>query len=126
MQNALLQIANVHCEENLENQRGNLFSKIRYERLLQDLRRKDFQKFSDLLKIEEDFLLDQIELDKGIGKNQLLKENLFLLFLAVVTKMPLIIVGKPGTGKSLSVQLIYNTMRGKYSKPKYGKKSFFA
>ena len=29
----------------------------------------------------------------GIGKKQLLKENLFLLFIAVVTKIALIIVG---------------------------------
>ena len=123
----LLEIANVNCEVKTEDEKNipDLFSKIKYERLAQDLREKNFQKFSDLLKIEEEFLLEQIELDKGIGKNQLLKENLFLLFLAVVTKIPLIIVGKPGTGKSLSAQLIYNSMRGQYSKPKDGKKSFF-
>ena len=62
--------------------------------------------------MEEEFLLKQVELDVGIGKNDLLKENLFLIFLSVVTKIPLIIVGKPGTGKSLSAQLIYNSMRG--------------
>ena len=121
----LLQIANVYCEEIEEIKTGDLFSQIRYQKLRDELREKNFQKFSELIKIEEEYLLDQIELDKGIGKNQLLKENLFLLFLAVVTKIPLIIVGKPGTGKSLSAQLIYNSMRGKYSKPKNGKKSFF-
>ena len=121
----LLQIANVYCEEIEEIKTGDLFSQIRYQKLRDELREKNFQKFSELLKIEEEFLLEQIELDKGIGKNQLLKENLFLLFLAVVTKIPLIIVGKPGTGKSLSAQLIYNSMRGKYSKPKNGKNSFF-
>jgi len=127
LQKILLEIANVHGKKN-EDEKDyiNLFTKIRYEKLSQDLRGKSFQNFSDLLKIEEEFLLEQIELDKGIGKNQLLKENLFLLFLAVVTKIPLIIVGKPGTGKSLSAQLIYNSMKGKYSKPKEGKKiSFF-
>ena len=125
--NILLEIANVYAEKKDENEKkgNNLYSKIRYEKLSQDLREKNFQNFSDLLKIEEEFLLEQIEKDKGIGENQLLKENLFLLFLAVVTKIPLIIVGKPGTGKSLSAQLIYNSMRGKYSKPKDGKKSFF-
>ena len=61
---------------------------------LKDLRGKIFEKFSDLLEIEEDFLIKQVELDKGIGKNQSLKENLFLIFLGVVTKIPLIIVGK--------------------------------
>jgi len=127
LQPILLDIANVYEEKKNEEEKNwtNLFTKIRYERLSQDLRGKNFQNFSDLLKIEEEFLLEQIELDKGIGKNQLLKENIFLLFLAVVTKIPLIIVGKPGTGKSLSAQLIYNSMKGKYSKPKYGKKSFF-
>ena len=125
LRNKLLQIANVHCEEIEEDTKGDLFSQIRYQKLRDELREKNIQKFSDLLKIEEDFLLEQVELDKGIGKNQLLKENLFLLFLALVTKIPLIIVGKPGTGKSLSAQLIYNSMRGKYSKPKNGKKSFF-
>jgi len=35
------------------------------------------------------------------------------------TNIPLIIVGKPGTGKSMSSQLIYNSMRGKYSKNKF-------
>ena len=77
--------------------------------------------FSDFLKIEEDYLLNKIELDKGIGKNTLLKENVFLLFLSVVTNIPLIIIGKPGTGKSLSAQLIDKSLKGKYSKNKFFK-----
>ena len=91
-----------------------------------ELRVSNFCSFNDLLKIGEGFFLNQIELDRGIGNNQLLKENLFLLFLSIVTKIPLIIAGKPGTSKSLSVQLIYNSMRGKYSKLNYNRKSFFA
>ena len=75
--------------------------------------------FSDFLRIEQDYLIDQIELDKGIDKNTLLKENIFLLFLSVITNIPLIIIGKPGTGKNLSTQLIYKSMRGKYSKNKF-------
>jgi len=39
-----------------------------------------------------------------------------------VTKIPLVIVGKPGTGKSLSTQIIYNSMKGKYSKNEFFKK----
>ncbi len=99
--------------------RGNLLDDIKYEKLrkeLEDLKGKSFEKFSDLLEIEEEFLFAQVKPEKGIGKNQSLKENLFLIFLGVVTEIPLIIVGKPGTGKSLSAQLIYNSMRGEYSK----------
>ena len=77
--------------------------------------------FSDFLRIEQDYLLNKIELDKGIGKNTLLKENVFLLFLSVVTNIPLIIIGKPGTGKSLSAQLIDKSMKGIYSKNKFFK-----
>ena len=87
--------------------------------------RKDEQKiennFSDFIKVEQDYLINQIKLEKGIGKNTLLKENVFLSFVSVVTNIPLIIVGKPGSGKSLSAQLIKNSMKGKYSNKKFFK-----
>ena len=75
--------------------------------------------FSDFIRLEEIYLIDKIELKKGIEKNDLLNENLFMMFVSLITKIPLIIVGKPGTGKSLSSQLIYNAMRGEYSKDKF-------
>ena len=105
-----------------ESKEGSLFDNIEYEDLKTDLRNQGINKFSEFLNLEEEFLIDLIELDKGIGKNNLLKENLFLLFLSVVTTIPLIIIGKPGTGKSLSAQLIYKSMKGKYSKNKFFRK----
>ena len=63
-----------------------------------------------------------MELDKEKDKNDLLKENIFLLFLSVITKIPYIIIGKPGSLKRLSVQLISQSMRGKYSKDTFFKK----
>ena len=83
---------------------------------MEEYRGNQIEHFSKILELEEDFLLDQIGTDKGIGKNKLLKENVFLLFLSVCTKIPLIIVGKPGTGKSLSSKLIINSMKREYSK----------
>ena len=124
LQKSLLNIVNVYSEEKDEDKdrEGDLYSKIKYGRLRDDFREHNFRYFSDSLRIEEEFLLDQIELDEGIGKNQLLKENLFLLFISIITKIPLIIVGKPGTSKTISTQLIYNSMRGKYSKNEFFKK----
>ena len=52
---------------------GNLLDDIKYEKLrkeLEDLKGKSFEKFSDLLEIEEEFLFAQVKPDKGIGKNQ--------------------------------------------------------
>ena len=126
----LLKLVNVEETENAkkddetkdEEKKGNLIDQINYKQLKDDLKEEAIFQFSDFLKIEEDFLLDKIELDKGIGKNNLLKENTFLLFLAVITKIPLIIVGKPGTGKTLSAQLVYKSMRGKYSKNTFFRK----
>ena len=78
---------------------------------------KDFNSFLfiDILSKEEDFILNQIRLGDGIGKNNALKENIFLLFTSLNTNIPLIIIGKPGSSKSLSVQLICKEMNGKYS-----------
>ena len=107
-------------DENEDNKgKEDLVSKIENIRLKLFLQEKGIHYFSDFLRLEEEYLLNKIELKKGIGKNDLLKENVFLMFVAVTTNIPLNIVGKPGTGKSLSSRLIYNSMRGEYSKDKF-------
>ena len=70
-----------------------------------------------LFLLVEKYLLKETELDRGIDKS--LRENIFLLFISLLTNIALIIIGKPGSGKSLSSQLIYKSMRGKYSKSKF-------
>ena len=72
----------------------NSLDQIKYKPLKNDLKQEHISQFSDFLKIEEEFLLGEMELEKGIGKNNLLKENTFLLFLAVITKIPLIMVNQ--------------------------------
>ena len=66
--------------------------------------------------ITEQFILDK---KKGIILNKSLKENLFSSFICIVNKIPLIIVGKPGESKSLSIQIIMKSMKGIYSKNKF-------
>ena len=56
-----------------------------------------------------------IEKNTGIALNRALRENLFSIFICIINKIPLIIIGKPGTSKSLSFQILYNTMKGQYS-----------
>ncbi len=106
------------ADENIK-EHEELASKVQNKLLKSFIQENGIKYFSDFLRLEEKYLLDKIELKKGIGKNDLLKENVFLMFVAVTTNIPLIIVGKPGTGKSLSSQLIYNSMRGEYSKDKF-------
>ena len=65
------------------------------------------QSFRYIIKKEQDFLINEIGIkkEKGIGINTPLKENIFLMFISIYAHIPLIIVGKPGISKSLSVQL---------------------
>ena len=75
--------------------------------------------YADFLYIpmkEEKFIAESIDLEKGIAKNKALLDNIFALFVTINTKVPIFIVGKPGCSKSLSVQLINKSMRGKASK----------
>ena len=64
---------------------------------------------------EENYIIKNIELDRGIAKNRALLDNIFSLFIAINNKVPIFIVGKPGCSKSLSVQLIINSMKGSSS-----------
>ena len=76
---------------------------------------KEFLKIpnKEMTYISEQFIIDT---DQGIALNRSLKENLFTSFSCIVNRIPLIIVGKPGEGKSLNIQIINNNMKGIYSK----------
>ena len=92
--------------------------------LLQKLNKifKNFDKsfenkdFLDLPKNEELYIANNIKINNGIAKNRVLLENLFSIFVAINCKIPILIMGKPGSSKSLSVQLIIKSMQGSASK----------
>ena len=75
-------------------------------------------KFLDIPNEEMNFIIDNvdnIDNETGIGKNIILKKNIFLIFTAINIRIPIIICGKPGCSKSLSFELLSNSMKGKYS-----------
>ena len=84
-------------------------------KLSQFFQDKEFLKIplKEMTYISEQFIIDT---DQGIALNRSLKENLFTAFSCRVNRIPLIIVGKPGEGKSLTIQIINNTIKGVYSK----------
>lgn len=53
MREILLKITNVYCEEIEEENKKGDFSPIRCKKLHHEFREKHFQKFNELLKIEE-------------------------------------------------------------------------
>jgi hypothetical protein len=56
-----------------------------------------------------------MEPPKGIALNEALCENLFMIFVSILNKIPIFIVGPPGTSKSLAIDLIAKSMRGQGS-----------
>ena len=60
-----------------------------------------------------------MELPTGIARTQALKENLFATIICTVTHTPLIIVGAPGSSKTLSFNLVIANLKGQESKKEH-------
>lgn len=56
-----------------------------------------------------------MQLGKNIAKNAALRENVFMMTICVELRIPLFLVGKPGSSKSLAKSIISESMRGKDS-----------
>ena len=108
-----LRITNKEERKELKQKMNTILNKYKNIFKLQD--------FLDLPLKEERFIVNNIKLDKGIAKNRALLENLFSLFVAINSKVPIFIVGKPGCSKSLSMQLITKSMQGNASEKPFFK-----
>ena len=56
-----------------------------------------------------------MDIPKGIGKNNALQENIFAILTCLLNKIPIIISGKPGSSKTLAMNLIIKSLKGKNS-----------
>ena len=74
--------------------------------------------FSTAFDEELEYYIGQIELPKGIARTLALKENLFATIICTITHTPLIIVGAPGSSKTLSFNLTIANLKGQDSKKK--------
>ena len=79
------------------------------------------QSFLEIPNREEEYIASNVKIGPGIAKNKALLDNLFTLFVCINTQIPVFICGKPGCSKSLSVQLIYKSMKGENSESQFFK-----
>ncbi|XP_047465467.1 E3 ubiquitin-protein ligase rnf213-beta [Mugil cephalus] len=63
----------------------------------------------------QDFFLENINTRETIAKNVALKENVFLMVVCIELRIPLFLVGKPGSSKSLAKTVVADAMQGKNS-----------
>ncbi|CAF0884533.1 unnamed protein product [Adineta steineri] len=73
----------------------------------------------ELLRDEQNKLIDGMELPADTATNRALTDNIFVLVACIVNKIPVILCGKPGCSKTSSVQIIISNLKGKKSKVSY-------
>ncbi|XP_072501344.1 E3 ubiquitin-protein ligase RNF213 isoform X2 [Notamacropus eugenii] len=60
----------------------------------------------------QDLFLSGVPLRKTIAKNLALKENIFMMVICIELRIPLFLVGKPGSSKSLAKTIVADAMQG--------------
>ena len=87
-----------------------------YQRHMDSTSRRVDVRFLNVFKDELNFYTENVELPPGIAKTQALKENIFATIICTVTRTPLIIVGAPGSSKTLSFNIVVSNLKGQESK----------
>ena len=72
-------------------------------------------KFTTALTDELDWLMQNIELPPGVANTKALRENLFSIITCCMTRIPLIIIGPPGSSKTLSFKIALANLLGEVS-----------
>jgi len=75
----------------------------------------DTMEFMETLESTQQTFTLQLKLGEGIAPNEALCENLFMILISVLNQIPLFVIGKPGSSKSLAMGLIQSNLNGKAS-----------
>ena len=59
--------------------------------------------------------VQQMKFPEGIALNEALCENVFMMLVSVLNQIPIFVIGKPGTSKSLAMELVQTNLQGKAS-----------
>ena len=72
----------------------------------------------------QEVLLESMVLGKNIAHNAALRENVFMMSVCVDLRIPLFLIGKPGSSKSLAKSVLADSMRGQWDSQNGLLKSF--
>ena len=64
----------------------------------------------------QNVFISAIELENNIACNEALRENVFMMVICAEMRIPLFLVGKPGSSKSLAKTIVTDAMQGKSSR----------
>lgn len=81
--------------------------------------------FNEALSRELTWVSENIKLPKGIAPTEALKENIYAIIVCTMTKIPVIIVGPPGSSKTLSFKIVAKNFLGTKSNKEKLKNELF-
>ncbi|CAG8495506.1 695_t:CDS:10, partial [Dentiscutata erythropus] len=78
--------------------------------------------FEEVIRKEQEDYVDRMTLPFNTAKNDALLENVLVMIVCILTKIPVFIIGAPGSSKSLAIRLVSQNLRGSDSNDAYFKK----
>jgi hypothetical protein len=58
-----------------------------------------------------------LKIDGAVALNESLRENIYSCFVCIYTHLPLLIIGAPGSSKSLSLRILSKNLKDNRNKP---------
>ncbi|XP_062447391.1 E3 ubiquitin-protein ligase RNF213 isoform X2 [Rhea pennata] len=94
---------------------ASLEKKEMYRRVISQVLPKPYDTQKKILEeicLMQDLFLSGVHLQDTIARNLALKENVFMMVICIELRIPLFLVGKPGSSKSLAKTIVADAMQG--------------
>eukprot|EP01091_Cochliopodium_minus_P008744 TRINITY_DN2031_c0_g1_i6.p1 TRINITY_DN2031_c0_g1~~TRINITY_DN2031_c0_g1_i6.p1 ORF type:complete len:3279 (+),score=1032.07 TRINITY_DN2031_c0_g1_i6:1369-11205(+) len=83
---------------------------------------KSVYEIKEIIKKGQMDWIEQFEFPSGIARNDRLVENIWVILVSIFNRIPLFVVGQPGSSKTLAMNLILENLRGQDSNIDHFKK----
>ena len=76
------------------------------------------ESFESFVRTTQENFARRMDVGQGdsIALNTALCENLFMIFVSILNKVPIFVIGKPGSSKSLAMEIIASRFNGEVSR----------
>src|SRR5581483_10715085 len=78
--------------------------------------------FAKIVREEQEDYIKRMQCPPNTAENEALLENVLVMIVCILTRIPLFLIGAPGSSKSLAIRLISSNLRGSDSNDKYFRK----
>ncbi|CAG8811030.1 25259_t:CDS:2, partial [Racocetra persica] len=78
--------------------------------------------FIKIIRDEQEDWVKRMQLPPNTAMNEALLENVLVMIVCILTKIPVFIIGAPGSSKSLAIKLVGQNLRGSDSNDRYFRK----